>query len=211
MKRLILPLFVAIDLALLAWVVSLWFTPQGKPIGTRWQAPAPIKPDIGSGPTLPKTQINLGHFVATLERPLFVPSRRPPAAPPPVAAPVVEPLPPMRLMAVYGNADGGGLLAVIDGRLKRLRLGDTINGWTVKALQRSGVELGRGDETTVIALRRTTGAEPPLDAAPAGSAATPAAQAADAMRVRELEERRRAAIRRNERRARSGLPPLPLP
>lgn len=211
MKRLLLPLLAVLDLGLLAWVLSLWFNAQGEPIGTRWQAPAAVVPTIDPGPALPQAQVDLSRFVATLERPLFVPTRRPPPPAPPASAPAVEPLPPMRLMAVYGNADGGGVLVALDGRVKRLKLGDAIGNWTVKSLQRNSVELARGDEVTIIELKRSTGTEQALAAASGGDAALPAAAAVDAVRARELEERRRAAIRRNERRARSGLPPLALP
>lgn len=205
MRRPVLPLFLAINIGLLCWVLSLWVTPQGRLVELNWQAPAPIKPDITSGSPLPQTQVDLGRFVATLERPLFVPTRRPPPPPPAASAPQAEPLPPMRLMAVFGNADSGGLLAAIGGRIKRVKLGESISGWTVKSIQRTGVELSRGDETTTVALGRSTGAEPALE----GSAAGPSAPTA--LQTRELEERRRAAVRRNELRARAGLPILPLP
>lgn len=212
MKRLLMPVLAAMVISLGAWVLSLWIGPKGEPIGTRWVPPAAVKPDIGQGKPLPQLQVDLGRFVATLERPLFVPTRRPPPPPPPPAStPAVEPLPPMRLLAVYGNADAGGLLAVIDGRIKRVKLGETIYGWTVNALQRSGVELSRGDEKVLVEIKRGAGPDPGVDGASAGAAGPPATQAFDAMRARELQERRRATTLTNELRARAGLPPLPLP
>ena len=77
MKRWTLPLLLALNLGLLAWLASLWFTPDGRLTGVRWQPPPALKPSLDGGSALPATGVELGRYVATLERPLFMPSRRP--------------------------------------------------------------------------------------------------------------------------------------
>lgn len=211
MKRLLIPALALTDAILLAWVLSLWFTPQGVLRGVHWQAPPPLMPRLDPVPALPAAQVDPARFVATLERPLFVPTRRPPPPPAPASAPpAVDSLPPMRLMAVYGNAEGGGILAVVEGRVRRLKVGESLNGWAVGPVQRNSVELTRGSEVKIIEITRASDGEQALAAAAEGSASSSSVPP-DAARQRELDERRRAAIRRNERRARSGLPPLALP
>ncbi len=202
-----LPLLGVLNLGLLGWLLLLWLTPQGEWVGIRWQPPAALSPTVDSGNPLPVTDINLGRYVATLERPLFVISRRPPPPPPVTTTPPVDPFPNVRLMAIYGNAEVGGIVAAIDGRLRRLKLGDAVNGFALKNLQSGSVQLARGDDVRTIELKRSNGTEPPV--AVAGGDAAPPRQSAAAQS--ELDERRRAALRRNERRARSGLPPLPIP
>ena len=76
--------------AALAW---LWFDANGALRNVRWQEPEPHQPDFSSMVAqLPSQEpTDLSRFVATLERPLFSPSRRPPPPPPP---PTVAPPPP---------------------------------------------------------------------------------------------------------------------
>ena len=63
--------------AALAW---LWFDANGALRNVRWQEPEPHQPDFSSMVAqLPSQEpTDLSRFVATLERPLFSPSRRPP-------------------------------------------------------------------------------------------------------------------------------------
>lgn len=97
-------------------------------------------------------------FASVIERPLFLPDRRPP---PPMDAPVAEPLPePAPLTAL-------DLTAVIitprlvsawvqrpgERRPVTLRLGDEFDGWTVQAIESDRIVFGRQGATDALELR----------------------------------------------------------
>lgn len=217
MKRWVIPLLVLANLALLAGLASRWLTPEGAWIGVHWAAPATQRPVLDGGAPLPPTGVEVGRFVATLERPLFVATRRPP---PPVAAsapPAADPLTDLRVLGIYGNPQAGGVILRVDARVRRLKLGDSLNGWTLRSVQPHAVELTRGDEVRSVEIRRTAGLEPvpaAADAPAAGAAPTAGnarSTALEEMQRREREERRAQITRMNALRARMGVPPLPEP
>ena len=166
MRRLVLPLLALATLALLGLLAWLWITPQGQWVGVTWQPPAPIKPSLDGPSGLPQTGVELGRYVATLERPLFVASRRPPPPPPAASAPIVVDTPPdLRVLGLYGRkGDGatiGGMIARVDGQVKRLRIGDSVGRWTLKALRPGEAVLALGETEQVYPLRRAAADEPP--------------------------------------------------
>jgi hypothetical protein len=79
---------------------------------------------------------------ATLERPLFSPSRHPPSPPPPplqaAEAPAPPPSPP-NLVLLGVVMDGDGARAVVrlsaDGKILRAQIGDDIDGWKVSQIE----------------------------------------------------------------------------
>ena len=218
MRRWALPVLVVVNLALLGWLVSRWLTPAGEWIGVKWTAPAPQRPALEGGLALPQTGVDLSRFVATLEKPLFVATRRPPPPPQAASAPgAADPLTDLRLLGVYGNQQVGGVIFRVDSRVRRLKVGETLNGWTLRSVQANAVELTRGDEVRSIEIKRTAGLEPQPTAAdaPVTGAAQPGTGARSAaleeMQRREREERRAQILRMNALRARMGAPPLPEP
>ncbi|GAB1390524.1 hypothetical protein MASR1M6_27060 [Rubrivivax sp.] len=63
-----------------------------------------MPPALDAEAPLPATEVDVARYVATLEKPLFSPSRRPP--PPPQAAsaaPVVDTPPDLRVLGLYGG------------------------------------------------------------------------------------------------------------
>ena len=218
MKRWTLPLLLALNLGLLAWLASLWFTPDGRLTGVRWQPPLALKPSLDGGSALPATGVELGRYVATLERPLFTPSRRPPPPPQVAAAPVVVDTPPdVRVLGLYGTrgeGGAGGMVARIDGKVRRVRIGDAVGRWTLKELRPGEAVLVSGDSQQVYPLQRAAPGEAATaavtdNAAPA--AAAPRSTVADALRKRRDEETRANVRRLNVLRAQHGLPLLPEP
>ena len=219
LKRHLVPLLAALSVMLAVLLAWLWLTPQGAWRDVRWNPPAPLPPALGEPPALPGTAVDLNRFVATLERPLFMPSRRP--VPPPdaaaSAAAPVDPLPDIRLLGVYGSQDAGGLVARIDGRVKRFRLGESIGSWSLKEIRANAVVLARGEDVRTIELRRSLGNEP----AGSDSAADRPAPVAAARPAPEVEPPERAQLRErlalardkrlNEARIRQGMPPSPRP
>lgn len=109
----------------------------------------------------PLWEIPLGGLTASRARPLFAPTRRPPApapvatpAPQPVAAPPkpVEPAtPPLALLGTIVGSEQLGLF--VDSATKavvRLKAGDNHKGWTLRAVRRHQVELARGLDSAVL-------------------------------------------------------------
>ena len=208
----------------LAFVLGwMWVDSKGQPRNVHWQPPEPLKPDFsGMIPPLPEQKpVDLGRFVATLERPLFSPSRRPPPPPPPPAPPPPPPPPPdplatVHLYGVFAGDDGGGIIVRVDGKPRRVRISERIGAWTVTDIDNRNVTLVRGGETRILKLVHARPAAPapaPVAGAPAGGAAnTPApapAPTAAGQRLTGDDFVRDRTARRNAARARAGLPPLP--
>lgn len=197
----------------------LWITPAGQVKGVTWTPPAPVRPALEAPAPLPETGVEATRFVATLERPLFVATRRPPPPPAPLAAaqPAVDLPPDMRVLGIYGATGGGvgngGIIARIEGQVKRVKTGDSVGRWTVKELRPGEVVLAAGDSIQTYALRRASADEPPVplsadNANPSGGTRPPSAQA---MLQKEIEQARQNVRRINALRARSGMPPVPEP
>ena len=88
---------------------------------------------------------SLNQLSSTLDRPLFSPTRHPPAPPPPPVVPVAAPPPPPPPppppnLVLYGVViDGEGARAVVrsgaDKKLLRAQIGDDIEGWKVSQIE----------------------------------------------------------------------------
>jgi len=206
--------------AALAW---LWLRPDGHGAALRWQAPPPLRPSLEAAAPLVVADVDLGRYVATLDRPLFVPSRRPPPPPPPPpSTPVVVDTPPdLRVLGLYGRrAEGegaagssGGMIARVDGQVKRVRIGEAVGRWTLKALRPGEAVLALGDTEQAYPLRRPAPDEPPATADNAKPGSEPAARPAgvNPLVQRQVDEARQNMRRVNALRVRNGLPPLPEP
>ncbi|MCZ2441625.1 MAG: hypothetical protein LC119_15835 [Burkholderiales bacterium] len=225
MRRWTLALLLLVNLGLGLGLASRWFTPEGRLVDLRWQPPAPVPPALDAGAPLPATGVDVARYVATLEQPLFSPSRRPP--PPPQAAsaaPVVDTPPDLRVLGLYGSHedpaggnDGtvgkGGMIVSIDGQVKRVKIGDAVGRWILKALRPGEAVLALGEVEHTYTLRRAAADEPAAVTGTApGATQTPTAMsAAQAMREQDKRELRERVRRMNVLRARTGLPPLPEP
>ena len=104
------------------------------------QEQLPVAPD---NPVAAQSLVQLS---ATLNRPLFSPSRHPPAPPPPpppvvpvAAPPPPPPAPPPNLVLFGVVIDGEGARAVVrtgaGGKLLRAQIGDDIEGWKVSQIE----------------------------------------------------------------------------
>ena len=111
----------------------------------------------------PLWAVPLRSLAATRERPLFSPSRRPPAAAvaampvveaPPPPAPVVPERPALTLVgtiiggsdkiAIFFNASSGAVI--------RLRLGEADNGWVLRSIGARETVLQKDDQSFTLAL-----------------------------------------------------------
>ena len=113
--------------------------------------------------TNPVAALSLEQLSATRERPLFSPSRQPPAPPPEPASPpeVAEAPPPPPLappvLTLFGIVTGPeGARAIVRAQpgneVLRLRIGDTVQGWDVSEIARTELVLRLGDRIETVAL-----------------------------------------------------------
>ncbi|MGP9814537.1 hypothetical protein ACTZWT_23745 [Rhodopseudomonas sp. NSM] len=120
--------------------------------------------------------IPLRKLTASVARPLFAPTRRPPAAaevkatapppPPPPPKPAEKDKPQLVLLGTVAADSLTGIGLFIDRGDKsvvRLRTGENHNGWVLRSVAPRQVVLEKGDENAVLTL-------PPPDTAPAGPA-----------------------------------------
>lgn len=214
MRRYLIPLILAVDVALAFALAWQWVTPQGQVRNVRWVPPAPIKPVLTDN-ALPSWSADLGSFIASLDRPLFSATRKPPAKPEAAAAAAADTLGDVRVLGLYSFGDsGGGAIVRAQGKVQRLRQGDTLGGWTVKAIRPLELVLARGAESRTLDVKRgpDLGPDTPAGPGPGAAAGGPLNSATVTPQQRQQQAQQdadnsRAAV--NALRARSGMPLLP--
>jgi hypothetical protein len=146
-------------------------------------------------------------YMAILERPLFAPDRRPPPPPaPPAEPPPPDPMASVQLMGLFSGTNGG-VLARVEGKVRRIKLNETIGAWLLKSVDGREATFVQGDDSRILQLAYSKwGVPAPVPAAPAAPVAATAAPAAPVAQNVQDEIRARL-VRRNEVRARAGLPP----
>jgi general secretion pathway protein N len=110
----------------------------------------------------PLWAIPLSTLSATRERPLFLPSRRPPVPPavagPPVVVVAAKPVEDQRLLltlvgAVAGETEGFAVfIDMRDNAMVRLRTGQEHAGWTLRAVKGREATFAKDNETAVFEL-----------------------------------------------------------
>ncbi|MFM9914925.1 MAG: hypothetical protein ACKVOX_03875 [Rhizobacter sp.] len=221
MKRYATHALVVLDVALLGALAWLWFDPNGQLRGVEWTPPVAIRPDLSGASRLPSetTKTSMALVLDTLERPLFSPSRRP--APPIVTAsaapePPPDPLANVLIQGIFSGDGVGGIMARVDGVPRRISINETIGSWMLKGIDERNVTFVRKDETRVVQLQRAKEAPPPAlntaSPAPGPQPAGPQAMAAGNAAAQAAQESVRDRYRRrNEARAKAGMPPVSLP
>ena len=138
----------------LAW---LWFDQAGVLRNVNWVAPAPLKPELGKVSSTPPNAVgsNPTQYLAMLERPLFAPDRRPPPPPappaPPAAPPPPDPLANIQISGIFSGASPG-IIAQVDGKLRRVKVNDAIGPWTLKSIEGRNVTFAQGSESRQLRL-----------------------------------------------------------
>jgi hypothetical protein len=234
------PLFVLARSALW-WLVPLvalaalvaYETDFGQALRKTPPPPPPVEPKPVVSALLPEYAIEGGIAARreTVERTLFVPTRRPA---PPLAVESAKPRMQRGQFALTGTliVDGKNtafLRETAGGRSRRVVQGDTVNGLVVADVQPDRIKLAMGDEVEELVLRvatnpRPTPQPPPVAAAPVPvpgqPVAAPGAPAAAAPpltqdAVQSLAERRRAARAAQAAQMEAGqpgvAPQVPLP
>lgn len=211
MRRFLLPLFLLLDLALAGVLAWQWVTPQGELRSVRWVPPAPIRPVLTDA-VLPSWSADLGSFMAALDRPLFSATRKPPAKPEAAPAVVADTLGDVRVLGLYSSGGTtGGAIVRTEGKVRRLRQGDSLGGWTVKEVRPMELVLARGDEVRSLDVKRgpDLGADTPAGAGSSSGSSNSAASAGEQLMRRQAQEASESTARVNAMRARAGMPPLP--
>ncbi len=208
-----LRLLLLLSLLLAAGLAWMWFDEHAQMRSLVWVAPKPLAPDIKGAVAASQTSaVDPTPFASIVERPLFAPDRRPP--PPPPAATLAPPPDPLANIQIHGIFSGvnAGILARVDGTLRRVKINENIGPWTLKSIDGRDVTFTQGPENRQIRLAyaRLDTAVAPVAAA-AGN--PPAAQASVfgspvPLDQKTQDETRERLRRRNELRASRGLPPL---
>jgi general secretion pathway protein N len=139
----------------------------GEPSGEPASIPASV-PSSGMHDPEPATSVNplsrlkLETFSATRERPIFSPSRRPPApppepviamAPPPETPTPVDAPPPLTLVGtVVGPHTVALFMKTNDRSIIRLRIGEAEAGWTLRSVEPKSTMLEKHDRQVSLAL-----------------------------------------------------------
>lgn len=194
----------------LAW---LWVDQHGQWRNVVWLAPKALPPDlkVPASPLQPDaTANNPALFAAILARPMFAPDRRPPPPPPPPAvAPPPDPLANIQILGVFSGASPG-ILARVDGKVRRIKVAETVGPWTLKSIDGRDITFAQGDENRQLRLAyaRLDTPRPQAATAAAPPPGSPAAGDAVIMQNRQ-DESRDILRRRNAARAAKGLSPVP--
>ena len=106
-------------------------------------------------PALPSiVSADTSQFIAMLDRPLFSMTRRPP---PSVAAEAtVDNMSTALLSGVFQGHEGGTIILSIAGKNRRVRLNESVDGWTIQSIQGRDVTFARSGQTRILRLPRAT-------------------------------------------------------
>jgi len=143
---------------------SAWTNPAATVVQVTVAPPAPVAP--GSGRTLsanPLWAMPLAQFPVTRDRPIFSPSRRPPAtAMAPVGAPKVaamskprEPERPQLTLVGTIASDEEGFGIFLDQSTKavlRLKIGEDFQGWKLRSVQGRETALEKDQQVVTLVL-----------------------------------------------------------
>jgi hypothetical protein len=133
-------------------LASLWLDEQGQWRNVSWAAPVAIAPDI-KAPVNPLSESRSTaaavSYASIQERPLFAPDRRPPPPPPPPAPP--DPFIGIQIYGIFSGSKGG-ILARIEGRVRRVNFNESIGGWTLKSVAGRQINFVQGEQTRELRL-----------------------------------------------------------
>ena len=134
-------------------LASLWLDENGHWRNISWAVPAAIAPDI-KVPVNPLsgTRSAAASYAINPERPLFTPDRRPPPPPPPPTPPAPpDPFIGIQIFGIYSGSNGG-ILARIEGRVRRVKFNESIGGWTLKSVEGRQINFVQGEQTRQLRL-----------------------------------------------------------
>ena len=204
-------LLIGVNVLLAVALSALWVDPMGELRNVNWELPAAVAPQIAATDSLAgpaSVGANPLLFMAISERPLFAPDRRPPPPPAlPAPPPPPDPMASVQLIGMFSGAEGG-ILARIEGKVRRVRVSDSIGAWRLENIEGREANFVQGDISRKMVLEYSKLGKAVAPPAPAAApAAATAATTAPALPTNVQDEMRERLKRRNEVRARAGLPP----
>ena len=173
MKRHLLSILGFVCLGLAVFLTGLWINRQGQWRNTHWQAPAPLTTNyLEMLPLLPEpARVPTSRFMALLERPLFSETRRPPPPPPPAPPVPVDVLSNAQLSAIYAGEQLTGVIINVNGKNRRVRLNESVDGWVLRSVQERVATFDYGGQQRQLQLMRakvgTSAGGKPLNTVPA--------------------------------------------
>ncbi len=212
-----LRLLLLLSLLLAGGLASMWFDQHAHLRNLAWVAPKALPPDIkvpAGPPKAGSVTSDAALFAAILERPLFAPDRRPPPPPPlPTPPPPPDPLANIQIQGIF-SGENAGIIARIEGKMRRVKIGEVIGSWTLKSIVDRDVTFTQGSENRKLRLAYArldapAAAKPPsLPGPPPMPPGPPPMPTATNLPQQMQEEVRERLRQRNELRAANGLPPL---
>ncbi len=144
-----------------AW---LWLNPDGTLKNTTWTPPLPVPVQLSDASQSATTNLQLetSQLLTVSERPLFSKTRRPPPPPPPPPAPAAPDIfSTAQLKGVFQSEQQTGIIMQVNGKSRRLRINDNLDGWTFKSVQGSTATFESNGSQRVITLKKTPSARAP--------------------------------------------------
>jgi hypothetical protein len=142
-----------VNIALLIYLLSLWFDDTGQPRFFGWTPPSPVVLEIAE-PARVQTHKIAVHMQA-LERPVFSIDRRQPLPPkPPEPPPPPDPLDSLKVKAVYVGPELQGILAEVGAKLVRYKAGDLVGAWRLSSITEEAVVFSKDDVTRQLQIKR---------------------------------------------------------
>ena len=209
-------LLLLLILALAGGLAWLWVDQQGHWRNLAWAPSRALAPDIkvpASG--MPADGLAPAQSASIVARPLFAPDRRPPPPPPPPAPPATPPPPdPLANIQILGvfSGENAGILARVDGKVRRIKVNDTVGLWNLKNIEGRDVTFEQGGESRQLRLayaRLDTVIPKVMPPAPAGGVLGNPGASAGSLPQNAQDEARETLRRRNANRAARGFPLIP--
>lgn len=139
-----------LTLVLCAALAALWLDQQGHWRNIHWAAPAAIAPELKApAQLLTGSGTASASYASIQERPLFAPDRRPPPPPAPPAPP--DPFASIQIQGIFSGTNGG-ILARIDGKVRQVKLNETVGAWTLKSVEGRNITFTQGGQTRQLQL-----------------------------------------------------------
>ena len=212
-----LHILAVVNLGLAAGLASLWVDPHGQPLPElAWTSPSAVSPEIVAPQLALMTDPHAGNpsaYPDILARPIFAADRRPPPPPkPPVQPPPPPPPDPFVSVQLTGlfTGESGGVLARVEGKMRRVKIGQQIGAWTLQAIEGREATFKQGEQERKLRLAYAKLNVPvPVPVQGAGGNLPPRpGQTPQALPQNVQDEQRERLRRRNQLRAQNGLPPL---
>ena len=157
-----LHILAVVNLGLAAGLASLWLDPNGQPLPEMaWTSPSAVSPEIvePEWAILADPQVGKpGAYPEILARPIFAVDRRPPPPPAPPKPPVQAPPPPppdpfasVQLTGLF-SGENGGVLALVQGKMRRVKIGQQIGAWTLQAIDGREATFKQGEQERKLRL-----------------------------------------------------------